>query len=137
MQFKLASSKRPFFWLQFGDESGSKALNNIIRSLILFLYLGLVFLCLGLILKETLHSWCQNVTGSLMTTSNKLNSNRKRRPIFFHEPTKSFQNISHWPNLSHVPNSEPIIGAMRLESTDWPISGHYLSLEISQPSCGE
>lgn len=50
MQFKLASSKRPFFWLQFGDESGSKALNNIIRSLILFLYLGLVFLCLGFIL---------------------------------------------------------------------------------------
>lgn len=68
--------------------------------------------------------------------SNKLNSNRKRSP-FFHNLTKSSMDVSYWPKLSHVPNTESIIAAMRLESTDWPISDYYSPLETSPPRCGE
>ena len=45
--------------------------------------------------------------------------------------------MSHWPNLSHVPNTKLVVAAMRLEPTDWPIEDHYSALETSQPSCGE
>lgn len=40
-------NQKGIFWLRFGDESGSRALNNIIGSFTLCLSLGCIFLCLA------------------------------------------------------------------------------------------